>query len=73
MNLLHPLPLLGSQAVPYSPAVPHAVHQLQNVLLFLRRKAREISQLLSQSPLLRGRQGTKVRVVLQRPFLLAGG
>jgi hypothetical protein len=73
MNLLHPLPLLGSQAVPYSPAVPHAIHQLQNVLLFLGRKAREISQLLPQPPLLRGRQGTKMRVVLQRPFLLARG
>jgi hypothetical protein len=28
--------------------------------------------LLSQSPLLRQRQGTKMRVVLQRPLLLAG-
>jgi hypothetical protein len=28
--------------------------------------------LLSQPPLLRGRQGSKVRIILQRPFLLAG-
>jgi len=41
-------------------------------LLLLGRKTREIFQLLSQPPLLRGRQGAKMRVVLQRPFLLAG-
>jgi len=71
-TLLHTLLLLWRQALPRELAAPHAVHQLQHVLLFLGRKTREISELLSQPPLLCRRQGTKVRVVLQRPLLLAG-
>jgi hypothetical protein len=42
MNLLYLSLLLRRQALP----LPHAVHQLEHVLLLLWRKAREISQLL---------------------------